>query len=494
MFNMPIVPLILLGVPIITGLACLAAGSKRIINSINGCGAAITLVLGLLVSGQVFSHGTIRGGKSVLYIDALSAFLVGVVVLITFLAALYSIVYLGREEEEGVIGVKQLSRYYLLYHLFVFTMLTSLMVNNLGVLWVAIEATTLASALLVGFYNKETSLEAAWKYIIICTVGITFALFGIILAYYSSIRVLGDVSDALNWTTLLGVSRQLDPSLMKLAFIFILIGFGTKAGLAPMHTWLPDAHSQAPSPISAVLSGVLLNCAMYGIIRFHIIATGCLGEGFSGNLFIIFGLISVGLAIPFIAVQTELKRLLAYSSVEHMGVIALGLGFGGRLGYYGAMLHLLNHAVAKSLMFFTAGNLTQKYKTGKMAKMTGALQNMPVTGPVLLAGALAISGTPPFNVFVSEFTIAAAGIKQGHMVTSVFMLFFLALIFAGITYQIGRIALGSCRSSQPSGELNKWTGVILALPLAFVLVLGFYMPPFLDHMLNQVVNVLQGRL
>ncbi len=487
-------PFVLLGIPAATGLGCLLAVRKRIVHVLNVLGATGTLLLGLFTAGEVFSRGPVTGLKGLLYIDALSAFVLAVVALVSFIAALYSVGYMGREEEEGIITEKQLSRYYLWFHFFVFTMLTTLMANNLGVVWVAIEATTLASALLVGFYNKETSLEAAWKYIIICTVGITFALFGTILAYYSSVRVLGEASDALNWTTLLKVAHQLDPKLMKLSFVFILIGYGTKAGLAPMHTWLPDAHSQAPSPVSAVLSGVLLNCALYGILRFHIITSGALGPEYSSRLLLIFGLLSVGLAIPFIAVQTDFKRLLAYSSVEHMGIIAAGLGIGGRLGFYGAMLHLFNHAVAKSLMFFVAGNLTQKYKTRKIARIRGAVQTMPVTGVVLLAGTFAISGAPPFNIFVSEFTIASAALKQGYFLASVLFLVFIALIFAGITYHVSKMAFGSYYGRLCRGELNLWTAATLLVPMVFVLVMGVYVPPFMDSILGQVVAVLNGGL
>ena len=485
-------PFVLLGIPAATGLGCLLLVRKPIVQVLNLLGATSTIILGLTLAAQVFTRGPISGLNGLLYIDALSAFVLAVVSLVTFLAALYSVGYMGREEEEGIITEKQLSRYYLWFHLFVFTMLTSLMANNLGVVWVAIEATTLASALLVGFYNKETSLEAAWKYIIICTVGITFALFGTILAYYSSVRVLGEASDALNWTTLMQVAKHLDPKLMKLSFVFILVGYGTKAGLAPMHTWLPDAHSQAPSPVSAVLSGVLLNCALYGIIRFHIITSGALGPEYSSRLLLIFGLLSVGLAIPFIAVQSDFKRLLAYSSVEHMGIIATGLGIGGRLGLYGAMLHLFNHAVGKSLMFFVAGNLTQKYKTRKIARIRAALQTMPVTGVVLIVGAFAIGGTPPFNIFLSEFIIASASFKQGNFLAGGLFLLFIALIFAGITYHLSKMAFGNANGRIVRGELNVWTAAVLLVPLFFVLTMGVYVPPLMDNVLGQVVAVLKG--
>lgn len=483
-------PIILLAIPVVTGLACLLCRRRRAVELINLVGAVGSLAIGIWTAYKVFTGGPITGFSGLMYIDALSAFILMVVVSVTFIAAVYSLGYMKEELAEGIIAEKQLARYYAWFHLFLFTMVGTLLANNLGVLWVFIEATTLASALLVGFYNRETSLEAAWKYIILCTVGITFALFGTILAYYSSVNVLGEVSDALNWTTLVRHAGDLDPKLVKLAFIFIIVGYGTKAGLAPMHTWLPDAHSQAPSPVSAVLSGVLLNCALYGVLRFHIIASGTLGPEFSSRLLLIFGLISVGLAVPFIAVQSDLKRLLAYSSVEHMGIIAVGLGMGSRLGCYGAMLHLLNHALAKSMMFMAAGNVTQKFHTRTISRIRGVVRAMPITGAVLAAGTFAIGGSPPFNIFVSEFLIAAAGIKSGRYAAAIIYLVFIALVFAGLIYQLSKMAFGSFPQRFRPGEINPMTGAVLLLPLVLVLLLGLAVPNILDGVLQQVVTVI----
>ncbi|MDD5473101.1 MAG: hydrogenase 4 subunit F, partial [Candidatus Methanoperedens sp.] len=362
--------------------------------------------------------------------------------------------------------------------------------NNLG-LWIAIEMTTLVSALLMILYSRKSSIEAAWKYMIICTVGITFALFGTILTYYGAVKILGESGDALNWTSLIAVADRFDPAIMKLAFIFILIGYGTKAGLAPMHTWLPDAHSEAPTPVSALLSGVLLNCAMYGIIRFYTITTKSTGAAYTSNLLIIFGLLSIGIAVPFIILQEDYKRLLAYSSVEHMGIVALGIGFGGVFGVFGAILHMFNHAMTKSLMFFGAGNVLLKHETKEIDGVSGIIKSMPVTGPMFLIGGLAITGSPPFSIFLSEFTILTAGFMQGHIVASVLFLLFIIMIFAGFFHNISRMILGIPKPGISTGDVSRWTLVAMAILLVFVFVLGFYIPPKFYEIIMKVVDVVR---
>lgn len=475
----------------------LTAGMFLFINNkfhsvTNLLGSSAVTACGLYVSVTVFTGGPVSFWNDTIYIDTLSAFIIVIISIIGFISALYSLSYMKTEVLHGYIEIEKIKWYYLLLHLFIFTMLLVTMVNNLGVMWVAIEATTLASALLVGFYNKEASLEAAWKYVIICTVGLTFALFGIILAYYSSVHVLGESSNALNWVTLQAIADKLNPKLIRLSFIFILIGFGTKAGLAPMHTWLPDAHSQAPSPVSALLSGVLLNTTLYGILRFHIIATKCVGHDFSSNLLMIFGLISIAIAVPFIILQTDFKRMLAYSSVEHIGIVTFAVGLGGEMGLYGALLHLFNHAMAKSLMFLVAGNITQKYKTKKMVRIKGVLEAMPYTGTMLMTGVLAITGVPPFNIFTSEFIIANAGFAQGRIIAGVLFLGLLALIFTGMFYHVSKMAFGTKPFKLQAGETSFTNLAVMTVPLLFILVLGLYVPPFFRIALNQIVSLLRG--
>jgi hydrogenase-4 component F len=314
------------------------------------------------------------------------------------------------------------------------------------------------------------------------------------------VGVLGEASDALNWTVLRAAAPRLDPALIKLAFVFILIGFGTKAGLAPMHTWLPDAHSQAPTPVSALLSSVLLNCAVYGILRYHMVASAVLGPDFSGTLLIGFGLLSVAVAVPFILVQRDLKRLLAYSSVEHMGIVVLAIGIGGPLGLFGGLLHLLNHALAKALLFFTAGTLSQRYGTLQLSRMRGAIQVAPLAGTLLLLGGFAIVGSPPFNIFLSEFSILSAGFTRRVEWVSLLFLACIALIFAGMLFHLGRIVWGApppeadgAAAPAPARPRRRPLELLLPLVLAVPIVgLGLYVPPPLTDVLQRVAALFQG--
>jgi len=480
----------LLLAPVLTAVSCFFAKTRKQVEAVSLTGSVATLLLGLSLVVEVYRHDIIITWQNSLFADAFSAFIVLIVSIVGFVASMYSIGYMGHELEHKTIDMKRLKMYYVLFHSFMFTMLLVGVTNNLG-LWIAIEMTTLVSALLMILYSKKSSVEAAWKYMIICTVGITFALFGTILTYYASVKILGETGEALNWTSLLAVADQFDPTIMKLAFIFILIGYGTKAGLAPMHTWLPDAHSEAPTPVSALLSGVLLNCAMYGIIRFYTIATKSTGIEFGSNLLIVFGLLSIGIAVPFILLQEDYKRLLAYSSVEHIGIIALGIGFGGVFGIFGAILHMFNHAMTKSFMFFGAGNVLQKHETKEIDKVSGVVKSMPATGTMLVIGGLAITGSPPFSIFISEFTILAAGFSGGHIIASVLFLLFIIMIFAGFFYHISRMAFGVPKPEIKTGDASRWMLGAMGILAVFVLVLGVYIPPYFYEMLMKVVEVVR---
>jgi len=479
----------LLLAPVLTGILCLISKKQKQIEAINLLGSTATLLLGLALVVSVFQDGVIVTWKDVVFADAFSAYLVLIVSLVGFATSVYSIGYMGYEIKHGAMDLKRLRLYYCLFHMFMFSMLLVGVTNILG-LWIAIELTTLVSAPLVILYSKKSSVEAAWKYLIICTVGITFALFGTILTYYAAVQVFEGSEEAIDWASLVSVADQFDPVLMKIAFIFVLIGYGTKAGLAPMHTWLPDAHSEAPTPVSAMLSGVLLNCAMYAIIRFRTLTAPSTGTEFTSSLLIAFGLLSVGIAVPFILLQKDYKRLLAYSSVEHMGIIAIGIGFGGVLGISGALLHMFNHAMTKPLMFFGAGNVLLKYGTKEIDKVSGVVRSMPLTGTMLLLGGLAITGSPPFGIFVSEFMVLAAGFSHGNIIATVLVLLFIIMIFAGFFNHISRMALGT-PNPDVKGEVSRWTLGAMVLLMVFVLVPGLYIPPQLYEMIMKVVEVLR---
>jgi hydrogenase-4 component F len=482
----------LLIVPLIAAAICYPLKSRRLIEATGVAGSAVTLAIASYLSYAVFTSGTMDEG--LLYMDAFSAYILMLVSFVGLMAVIYSVSYIGKENDEGVITNQKLRNYYLFFQLFVFTMLLVCVSNNLGVMWIAIEGTTLASAYLVGLYDKETSVEAAWKYLIICSVGITLALLGIIIVYASSIQVLGESSTALDWSTLMAVAGSLDPTLLKIAFIFVLVGYGTKVGLAPMHTWLPDAHSQAPTPVSALLSGVLLNCAMYGILRFHMIVSGSsLGPGFSGGLLLLFGLISLGIAAAYIVMSKDYKRMLAYSSIEHMGIIAIGFGFGGYWGIFGALFHMLNHALTKTLMFFGAGNMLQRLRTKDIGEVRGVLKVLPATGILFLGGALAITGCPPFSIFLSEFMVLVGGVSSGQHLGVALYLILLAIVFAAFLYHVGRMVFGEpAEGVGKEGERSKVDIVVMSVLLATVLVLGLYLPAFLNDVIQQIIGLFSG--
>jgi hydrogenase-4 component F len=483
-------PLILLALPLVIALLSLITANRRLLGAISIVGSASIVLTAFIIARQVFAGSNVVWGQ-LIFIDALSALILCLVAIIGFMVALYSLGYLDHDIRAGEFLESRIKWYYFWMFIFVFTMYLALVSANLGIMWVAVEGTTLATALLVGFYNKKNSLEAAWKYIIICTVGITLALFGTLLLHYAAVSVTGE-SGSLDWQTLRRVAKQLDPMLLKLAFIFALVGFGTKVGLAPMHTWLPDAHSQAPSPISAMLSGVLLNCAFYSIIRFHLVVSEALGSQFSSNLILIFGVLSIAVALPFILIQRDIKRLLAYSSIEHMGIIAAAVGLGSKLALYGAFLHMINHALTKSTLFFIVGKVSQHYRTKRILRIRGVLKTMPVMGPALMIGGLAIAGAPPFSIFMSEFIILSSGFAQGRYVVTSLILFLITLIFTGFIYVMSKMVLGAPPSRVKVGEQGKLTIAVILLSLVPVVIFGVYIPAFIDNILQQVTTIFIG--
>jgi hydrogenase-4 component F len=486
---------LLLLIPLLAGGICFVAPDRRWLELVTCLGTLGTLVLAGLAASQVMHSGHISEMGAWLYADALSALTLLVVAFVSFTAALSSVGYLREEMREQDVtpgeGLRRLRRYSVLFHLFVFSMLIVPVSNSLGVLWIAIEGTTLASIFLVSFSGTGEALEAAWKYVIVGSVGIALALFGTILAYYSAVQVLGTSYD-LNWSVLAPVAVHLNPGVMRLALLFIVIGYGTKAGLAPMHTWLPDAHSEAPSPISALLSGVLLNCALYGVLRFYALATPSLGHSYPAALLLAFGLLSLLVATLLIFRQRDYKRLLAYSSVEHMGIIALGVAFGGAAGLYGALLQVINHAITKSLLFFASGQVLLKYKTKEISQVSGIIKLTPLIGGMLLIGGLALAGSPPFSLFISEFSILSAGFRQGYVPEAIVMLVLLALIFTALLLYFNRMVFGKAPAALKPGEVSALNLLAMGLSLLLVVGPGVFLPAPLNELLRQAAAVLGG--
>ncbi len=483
---------LLIGLPVAGTILCALFHRRSVLESVTVIVSGLTFVSALWLAGTILQVKTLSSEQGWWYADGLSAYIVVIVTGSALVVALYSTGYLRRQIRLGKVDNGHLWLYYLLLNAFLFTMMLVLLSNNLGFLWIGTEASTLATAFLVAFYERESSIEAAWKYVIICSVGIALALFGIILTYFSALHVVQQSDNALNWSSLMLVAKKLDPGVLKLAFLFVLVGFGTKAGLAPMHSWKPDAYGEAPAPISALMAAGLVNVALYSLMRFYILVNTALGGSFAPTLFVIFGLVSMGIAVPFILAQRDFKRLLAYSSVEHVGIIVFALGLGTPLAYFGAMLHLLNNAIAKTLLFLTASNLRTAYNSKIMRKISGALKVVPVSATILILGVFAITGWPPFGVFVSEFTIVSAGFKSGNILPVVLFVGFVATIFAGFIYCTSKMVFGEPQSTVKGGETGTASLLLLGVLLAALLVLGVYIPPQLQQTIQNAVTVLGG--
>ncbi len=444
-------------------------------------GQIVAGIFSLLLCART-SGGTALAVLNFFYVDGLTAFFLFLISISSMATAFYSLWYFKDDENTGF--------YNFLFNIFVFSMYFVVTVNNLGMMWMAVEITTLSSAFLVGYRNNKTAVEAAWKYVIICSVGITLALFGIILFYYTGLTQAGIKS--LNWTQLNAAGNFLDPMVVKAALIFIIVGFGTKAGLAPMHNWLPDAHSQAPTPISALLSGALLKVSLYAIIRFMIISSKSVGFSFCGNILGLFGIISLAVAAFFMLVQKDIKRLLAYSSVEHMGIISMGFYFGGKTGVFGALFHTLNHAAAKSLMFFSSGVIIKKYGTNNMHQIKGALEVLPFAASAAFLGMFAVAGLPPFSIFMSEFTVLYAGFKGGFYFSSSAVLVFLAIIFGALIYHFSGMIYGKKPSEMFRIKESLGITVLFGVMLIVLLALGLHIPEFVNTLIDSASNVIFG--
>jgi hydrogenase-4 component F len=486
----------LLLTPIVSGFLVTILRRKRAIELVTVFSACLVLVQASALIVEIINEKSVSAfdGKP-LYADAFSAVILLPIAGVGFVSSIYSVSYMSRQYDDGIVDDKHIVRYYQGFNAFLFTMLLVPVANNTGVMWVAIEATTLVSVLLIMLYVKENAIEAAWKYLMVATVGLAFALFGTVLFYYAAINSgaggLSSSEQGMNWTDMLAGAKLLDPNLVKLAFIFLLVGYGTKAGLAPMHTWLPDAHSEAPTPVSALLSGVLLNCSIYAIIRFHIISTNAIGSAFSNQLLIILGVVSVGIAAASIYFQKDMKRMLAYSSVEHMGIISLAIGFGGFYGIYGAILHIINHAIAKPLMFFASGNISQRYSTKAMSEIRGIIRTMPVTGALFLIGGLAIVGIPPFNIFTSEFLVLSSGFASNQFLASGLVILFLVVIFASFMRHLVRMVFGNPKVEMKQDDMGKLAIIPMLILAAMTIILGFFIPQGLQTLAEDAMEMLK---
>src|SRR3989442_634772 len=406
------------------------------------------------------------------FVDSFNVFLVALTAFVGFTTALFSRPYMRTEQDLGRVNAKRLRLYHSMYQLFTFTMLLCLLSNNVGVLWVAMEGATLSTVLLVSLYRTPASLEAAWKYFILCSVGLAQALFGTILLYFAAEKVLGPGGTALLWTHLHQVRGQLEPTVLSLAFVFLLVGYGTKVGLVPLHNWLPDAHAEGPTPISAVLSGLLLNVALYALLRFKILLAANPASIAPGPLMVTMGLVSLIFAAFMLYRRRDIKRLFAYSSIEHMGIIVFAFGMGGPLANFAGLLHMVMHSLTKSAIFYAVGHISQIKGTQRINRIRGLTVTHPALGWGFVEGVVAIAGLPPLGIFMSEFLVVSSTFARQPLLAIV-LVFGLLLAFGALTLRLTSVAFGDPRGGTASADASY---VPMFAHLALVLGAGIYLP------------------
>ncbi|MDD5324436.1 MAG: hydrogenase 4 subunit F [Polaromonas sp.] len=477
---------LLLAIPLLGGLVLALVGHRDGAPDINVAFSLGTFLAACALTAQIINHGPLLVWSSEFYIDALNVFLVTLTAFVGLTTAIFSRPYMRIERDHGKMTPPRLRLYHSMYQLFSFTMLLALTTNNMGIVWVAMEAATLTTTLLVSVYRTAASLEAAWKYFILCGVGIAQALFGTVLLYMAAEKVIGPAGGALLWTNLDAVKAQLDPTIITLAFAFLFIGYGTKVGLVPLHNWLPDAHAEGPTPVSAVLSGLLLNVALYAILRFKVLTDGALQNHLAGRLMVGFGLLSVVTAVFLMIRQKDVKRMFAYSSIEHMGLITFAFGLGGPIANFAGLLHMTVHSLIKSAIFFAVGHAAQKAGTQIMEHIRGLIKVSPTVAWGLMLGSLAILGMPPFGVFASEFLIVTTAMREQPWATP-FLLIALGVAFASVFSRVLPMVFGET-NLKPLPHQPSSLPVFVHLGLG--LMLGLYIPPYLVTWYRQAAAML----
>jgi hydrogenase-4 component F len=482
--------LALLAIPLV-GAVCLALlGARRWAPEGNVAFSLATFVAACALTERVVEQGSLTAANEQFFIDPFNVFLVTLTAFVSLTTSLFSRPYMRIEREHGRVRPQQLRLYHSMYQLFIAAMLIALTSNNMGIMWVAMEAATLSTVLLVTLYRTPASLEAGWKYFILCSVGIAQALFGTVLLYFAAEKVLGaEGMTALLWTHLNAVKGELEPAVLGLAFVFLLIGYGTKAGLAPLHNWLPDAHAEGPTPISAVLSGLLLNVAIYAVVRCKVLVEGSLQSDLPSTMLMGFGLLSVVLAAFFLWRQRDVKRLFAYSSIEHMGIITFAFGMGGPIANFAALLHMTVHSLTKSAIFFAVGHASQKAGSQLMEEIRGLITLSPTVGWGLMLGSLAILGMPPFGVFASEFLVLTTAMRQEPWATPI-LLMALGVAFAAIFGRVQPMVFGETTARRLP---HPPALVPVFVHLGLVLLLGVYIPPYLADWYRRAAGLIAGQ-
>lgn len=479
--------LAVLGLSLIAALILAFVGDRKYAPEINILGSAATFGASVMLALEVYQKGPMTAGGNFFFVDAFNVYLSVLTAFVSMTTAVFSRRYMRHERSKGRVGRSGMRFYHAMFQLFIFAMLLALLTNNVGVLWISMELATLSTVLLVSLYRTPSAVEAAWKYFILCGVGIAQALFGTVLLYFAAERVFGEGSAALLWTNLSQASGKLEPTVLSLAFIFFMVGYGTKVGLVPLHNWLPDAHSEGPTPISAVLSGLLLNVALYALVRCKVLVDGATHSHKAGYIMMVFGLLSLLVSAFSLLRQKDIKRMFAYSSIEHMGIATFAFGLGGPVATFGALLHMLVHSLTKSSIFFTVGHASQMHSTQDMSRIKGLIKGNPLVGWGLMLGVMAITGMPPFGVFTSEFLILTATIKNAPLVTPFFLLG-LAVAFAALF----RKAMPMCFGLKPDYQKPlKAAHIPVMAHMVLVFILGIYLPICLSDWFHKALELLR---
>jgi len=467
-----------IGLPLAAALLYAVAGWRPRTTAWAGVASTALLAADALgLAGTVTRAGPVHTAGAVLRADALSAWMLLGVAAVALLACWASPAYLAA----GHTSAAQARWYAILLHLFIAAMATAVLAGNLGILWVAVEATTIVTAFLVGHHRSRTALEAAWKYVVICSAAIAIAFLGLVLLYYAAQHAGLSGEEALDWTVLAGHAGQLDPAVTRIAVGLAVIGFGAKAGLVPLHAWLPDAHSQAPAPVSALMSGVLLPVALYAVLRVKSVADPALGAGYLRTLLTILALATLALAAVLLIGQRDFKRMLAYSSMEHMGLIALAAAIGTRLAIAALLLHMAGHGLAKTVAFLSSGHILHRHAGSRIADVRALATRMPLLAGLFGLAVLALLGFPPAALFASELGIAHAGADAGMSWATAAAFVFVVVAFAAITAHTGRMLLGPPPAAAADGTAPAVFAPATALPLVAgllgVVALGITLGP-----------------
>jgi hydrogenase-4 component F len=458
---------LILAIPAATAALLLFLPGYRLSARLNAASAGLTLVAALSLLLRKPAPG------AYLLVDDLNIVFIILNSFVGFTTSLFSASYIAHELEIGRLTPGNLRFYHAMYQILLFAMGLALLANNIGLMWVAIELATLTTVMMVGIYRTHEALEAAWKYFILGSVGIALALFGTILVYMAARPIVGEGPAGMIWTVLMAHAGALDPQLLNLAFVFLLLGYGTKVGLAPLHAWLPDAHAEGPTPISAVLSGLLLNVALHAMLRFKLLLAANPGAIAPGPLLATMGLVSLIFAGFMLYRRRDIKRLFAYSSIEHMGIIAFAFGMGGPLANFAGLLHMTMHSLTKSGIFFTVGHIAQAKGTQRLADLRGLTVTHPLLGWGLILGVAAIAGMPPLGMFMSEFLVVSSTFARGSLL-AIPLVAGLLIAFGALMLRTHEVAFGEPKGST---EPVKASYLPMVVHLALVLTAGLYLPP-----------------